>query len=87
MSISTLKWPELQTIAPSFIARKCSSRSTPLLPVTVTKMSPTGAASAIVMTRKPSSAASIAFVGSSSVTMTWAPRPRARIATPRPHQP
>ena len=51
MSISTLKWPELQTTAPSFMARKCSSRRTPLLPVTVTKMSPIGAASAIGITR------------------------------------
>ena len=47
MSISTLKWPLLATIAPSFMAAKCSRRSTDLLPVTVTNTSPRGAASAI----------------------------------------
>ena len=31
--------------------------------------------------------ASIAFIGSTSVTITFAPIPFARIATPRPHQP
>ena len=42
-------------------------------PVTVTKMSPIVAASAIGMTRKPSMAASRARSGSTSVTMTWRP--------------
>ena len=28
ISSSTLKWPELQTMAPSFIAAKCSRRMT-----------------------------------------------------------
>ena len=37
MSISTLKWPLLQTMAPSGMAWKCSLRRMPLLPVTVTK--------------------------------------------------
>jgi hypothetical protein len=87
MSISTLKWPELQMIAPSFIARKCSSRRTPLLPVTVMKTSPSRAAFDIGITRNPSMAASSALVGSISVTMTFAPMPRLRIATPLPHQP
>ncbi len=56
-------------------------------PVTVTKMSPSGAASSIGMTRKPSITASMALSGSTSVTMTCAPIPRARCASPRPHQP
>ena len=56
-------------------------------PVTVMKMSPSGAASAMGMTRKPSITASRARTGFTSVTMTCAPMPRARMATPRPHQP
>ncbi len=66
---------------------KCSSARTLLLPVTVTKMSPIFAASAIGITRKPSIAASIPRTGLISVTMTFAPSPLARIATPLPHQP
>ena len=62
MSISTLKWPELATMAPFFISSKCSWRSTLLLPVTVTKTSPILAASAMDMTRKPSMTASSARV-------------------------
>ena len=58
-----------------------------MLPVSVQKMSPIGAASAIGMTRKPSIVASSALSGSISVTMTFAPAPRARDATPRPHHP
>src|SRR5579884_822332 len=50
-SISTLKWPELARTAPSFISRMCSTRITFTFPVSVTKMSPTGAASAIGTTR------------------------------------
>ena len=45
------------------------------------------AASIIGMTRKPSITASSARSGSTSVTMTLAPKPRARMAMPRPHQP
>ena len=56
-------------------------------PVSVTKMSPIFAASAIGITRKPSITASNAGSGSTSVTTTWAPMPRARLAKPRPHQP
>ena len=50
MSISTLKWPVLQRIAPSFIASKCSRAITCLSPVAVQKMSPIAAASAIGIT-------------------------------------
>ncbi len=49
-----------------------------LLPVTVQKTSPSLAASSMGITRKPSITASSAFVGSTSVTMTSAPMPRAR---------
>ena len=42
MSISTLKWPLFAMIAPSFMAAKCSRRSTDLLPVTVMNRSPRG---------------------------------------------
>ena len=87
MSSSTLKWPLLQTMAPSGMAWKCSLRMMPLLPVTVTKSWPILAASAMVMTSKPSITASSARVGSISVTITRAPAPRARRATPRPTQP
>ena len=86
-SSSTLKWPELHTIAPSFIAAKCSERITWMLPVSVMKRSPTGAASAIGRTSNPSIRASSAATGFTSVTITWDPAPRARMATPRPHQP
>src|SRR5207247_463838 len=77
-STSTSKWPLLQTMAPSFIFRKCSRRMMPELPVTVMKMSPTAAASPIGITMKPSIAASRARIGSTSVTTTLLPRPRAR---------
>ena len=87
MSISTLKWPELAMMAPSFMASKCSPRSTWMSPVTVMKMSPILAASATGMTRKPSMTASRARSGSTSSTMTLAPVPVARMARPRPHQP
>ena len=39
-AVTTLKWPELQTIAWSFMSWKCSFRMTEMSPVTVTKMSP-----------------------------------------------
>ncbi len=87
ISISTLKCPELEMMAPSFIRSKCSLVSTLLLPVTVQNTSPSLAASVIDITRKPSMTASSAFVGSTSVTITSAPAPRARLANPRPHQP
>ena len=60
---------------------------TDLSPVAVTKMSPASAAAAIGITSKPSIAASSARSGSTSVTITCAPIPFARNATPRPHQP
>ena len=56
-------------------------------PVTVTKKSPIFAASRMGMTSNPSITASIALIGSTSVTTTLAPRPFARMATPLPHQP
>ena len=56
-------------------------------PVSVQKKSPILTASAIGITRNPSSEASMALVASTSVTTTSAPMPRARIASPRPHQP
>jgi len=57
--------------------------------VIVTEMntSPTFAASTPGMTSKPSISASSARSGSTSQTITWAPWPLARMATPRPHQP
>ena len=87
ISISTLKWPVFARIAPSFMRPKCSLRMTCLPPVAVTKMSPTSAARSIDSTSSPSMTASSARIGSTSVTMTCAPMPRARDATPRPHQP
>ena len=77
----------LATIAPSFMAPKCSFRITFTSPVTVTKKSPIRAACAIGMTRYPSMTASSARRGSTSTMTTFAPMPWARIATPRPHQP
>jgi len=77
----------LARIAWSFMAAKCVSVSTPRLPVTVTKMSPSAAACAIGSTRKPDIAASSARLGSTSVTTTEAPRPRARSAMPLPQLP
>ena len=56
-------------------------------PVTVTNTSPSTAARAIGSTRNPRSEASRARTGSISVTMTWAPKPRAYSATPRPLAP
>ena len=65
----------------------CSAVITPLSPVAVQKMSPIAAAFAIGSTSNPSIAASSARIGSTSVTITCAPIPRARDATPRPTQP
>jgi len=56
-------------------------------PVTVKKISPYLAAFFIGITSKPSKTASIALIGSTSVTITWAPNPLARIETPFPHHP
>ncbi len=74
-------------MAPSFITSMWWRSMTLMSPVSVMKMSPSFAASAIGITRKPSMTASSAGSGSTSVTMTCAPMPRAREATPRPHQP
>ncbi len=86
-SSSTLKCPELLTIAPSFIILKCSFLITLIFPVTVQKISPVFAASSIGITRNPSITASRALRESTSVTITLAPIPLERIASPRPHQP
>ena len=58
-----------------------------MLPVTVMKMSPRSAARSAVMTWKPSIRASSARIGSTSQTITLAPRPWARSAMPLPVQP
>ena len=58
-----------------------------LQPVAEMMMSATLAASSMGMTSKPSIFASIALIGSTSVTMTFAPSPLARMAMPLPHQP
>ena len=84
---STSKWPELQTIAPDFIASNISPAIASRLPVTEMNTSPTFAASTPGITSKPSISASSARSGSTSQTITCAPWPLARIATPRPHQP
>ncbi len=51
MSISTLKWPLLATMAPSFIRSKWGCASTSQFPVTVQKKSPIFAASRAGITR------------------------------------
>ena len=86
-STSQSKWPALVRMALCFITAKCFGVMTSLQPVTVTKMSPYLAASSMGMTRKPFMVASRALKGSTSVTMTLAPMPAARMATPLPHQP
>ena len=74
-------------IAPSRIASKCSRRKTLRLPVAVTNSSPQRAASAWVITEKPSISASRARTGSTSTTATCAPWPSIREAMPLPTQP
>ena len=84
-------WPEAKQILDKIQEEldetreaKCRPRITSRMPVAVTKMCPISAASSIVITLWPSSVALSAAVGLTSVTMTLAPRPLARIATPRP---
>ena len=48
--ISTSKWPALASTAPSRIRSKCSRRSTSGAPVTVMKISPSGAAASALIT-------------------------------------
>ena len=86
ISISTLKWPVLQDRA-VLHQLHVLPRDDVLVAGRGQKMSPTSAASAIVMTSKPSIIASSARSGSTSVMITCAPCPRAREATPRPTQP
>ena len=50
MSISLSKWPMLPTIAWSFIRAMCSAVMMSLLPVVVTKMSPSSITSSSVVT-------------------------------------
>ncbi len=72
---------------PSFMTARASLATMSLQPVTVMTMSATFAASTMGMTSNPSILASMALMGSTSVTMTDAPRPLARMATPFPHHP
>ena len=74
-------------MAPSRITAMCAAVITSTEPVAVMNTSPSGAACAMGSTRKPRSEASSARTGSISVTMTRAPKPRARSATPRPLAP
>ena len=85
--ISTLKWPELASMQPSFMYLKSSPETTSMFPVTVMSMSASLTASRIFITRYPSIRASRALIGSISVTITFAPNPAALMATPRPHHP
>ena len=87
MSISTSKWPALASTQPPLATARWAAPTTALSPVAVTMKSDTGAASSSGMTRKPSMVASSARSGATSVTITFAPMPRARMAMPRPHQP
>ncbi len=66
---------------------KCDPLMTPMSPLTVQNMSPIFEASFMGITENPSMTASRALRASTSVTMTFAPIPLARMATPRPHQP
>ena len=72
---------------PSFITARWSAVMMSLHPVTVMMMSATFTASIILITSYPSILASMALTGSTSVTMTDAPRPLALMATPFPHHP
>ena len=64
-----------------------SALITLIFPVSVQKKSPRGAALAIGITWRPSMTASSDLKGSTSQTITCAPCPFARFATPLPHQP
>ena len=74
-------------MAPSFISSIWAGVTTSRQPVTVINKSPSGAAFSMGITVKPSITASMARTGSTSVTITLAPRPLARMVTPFPHQP
>ena len=77
----------LQTMAPSFIAFMCSRVITSRQPVVVTKMSPSLAACFMGITSSPSIAACRAQIGSTSVTMTRAPKPFMEPTEPLPTSP
>jgi hypothetical protein len=66
---------------------RCSAAITSRAPVAVMKISPTVAASSMGRTGNPCSTASSARTGSISVTITWPPRPRIRLAMPCPQEP
>ena len=60
---------------------------TSFMPVALMNTSPTAAASSIFITRWPLSTAFRAAVGLTSVAMTLAPMPSARMAQPAPQWP
>ena len=81
------KWPMLPTIALFFIRSMWARVMIPLLPVVVTKMSPTAHSSSMVETANPSIRAWSAQIGSISVTNTRAPMLRRDWAHPLPTSP
>ena len=87
IAISTLKCPELQKMAPSFIRLKHSLYMTSISPVAVTNMSPIRAASLMGITSNPSIVASSPRRGLTSVIIIFAPMPFALIAMPLLHHP
>ncbi len=88
ISISTLKWPVLARIAPSFIRSMCARRDDVLVARGgAEEVADLGGLAPSAAPRSRPSTASSARIGSTSVTMTCEPMPRARIATPRPLQP
>ena len=88
MSISTLKWPGVGEDRAVLHPLEVLARDHVLVAGRRAEdVADLGARLAIGMTSKPSIAASSARIGSTSVTITCAPMPRARIATPRPTQP
>src|SRR6059058_5809011 len=85
--ISLSKWPAFPRTPWSFSPGKCAAVTMSLHPVAEMMKSAIRQAFCIGRTSNPSIVASIALTGSTSVTMTRAPIPRARIAIPRPVQP
>ena len=87
MSISTLKWPGVGEDRAVLHALDVLARDDVLVAGRGDEDVADLGGLAIGITWKPSITASSAFIGSTSVTITCAPMPFARIATPRPHQP
>uniref|UniRef100_A0A7C9CZ26 Uncharacterized protein n=1 Tax=Opuntia streptacantha TaxID=393608 RepID=A0A7C9CZ26_OPUST len=77
----------LQTMALFFICFMCLTMMMSLLPVVVTKMSPSETTSSKVRTWKPSMQACRAQIGSISVTITRAPAAFRAAAQPLPTSP